>query len=117
MTTAIIFGARPRLLLRIARRLEVTFPDFGEVTDVGEGVHEDRAEFRAILRRFRVHLHEDGRVALEFLTAAARTRFQTLLSTLKAKLAADRTQDEQDVVDLPAEETLDATWDGGGASP
>ncbi len=112
MATGII-ATRRRLLLRLAYFVEGRFADVQECTNEGGGNYETRPEYLRKYRRVELRDHPDGaRAALLLLTAGARTRFQVLRDTLIAKRdAGTATEEERDIVDLPAEATLDATWD------
>src|SRR5687768_6630304 len=106
---------RPRLALRVANFIESRFPDAEECTQVGDGVHETRVEYR---RRYRARVfvrpHPDGVRWAIFMSLAAKTRFDAWREQIRAKRAAGTADPDEVEVDeqIPADvASLDPSWE------
>lgn len=101
-----------QLVIRIVNALERRFPDAEACTDEGEGIHETRDEFRWKCKHVFVRFHLDGTQAALILDAGARSRLAAFRTAISPKIAAGTaSQLETAVYALPAETTLDASWD------
>lgn len=111
MATGII-SSRERLVLRLAFLLEGTFADVAECTQIGGGIQETRPEYLRVYKRSALRAHPDGTRFAVTLNAAAKAKLASLKTAIAARRnAGTASAEEADLDDLPAETTLDASWD------
>lgn len=74
-------------LMRLAWHIEGHFKDCDDGTDVGEGIHETRPEYRRDWKHVNVVRHEDGRCALVTLDKAGEAYRVAVIAELADKIA------------------------------